>query len=906
VSGTSSCRCDPGCVCGACRGIRDETPVKVDNRPGLSSVHYRVGDHGRFKASLLAGISRAALPALRELTTRRDDDFSIGLLDAFSVMADVLSFYQERIANEAYLRTATERLSVGHLARLIGYELRPGSAANVSLAFTMQDVEPIVGTRPPPGAVEKLKLRAGTRVQSTPGPEEKAQVFETLEDVEVRPAWNRIPARAVLEQPLGPTTHRVRLKGATSNVRAGDAFLLTFPTPGGADFTAVFRRVVSVETEAQGKWTEVTLGGALSSTTFDGLTPPQTGAFVFRKQASRFGYNAPDFKTLDESKPWWLTTGKSDWTLADPEKETGRLHLDTLYREAVAGTWGVWEAAGGPLIFRVTAATETGRSSYALTGKVTVVAIQTGKGATTSIVPVGFGVLRATSVAVQSEKLPLAEVPMPIPVMGTTVALDRKVSGLEPGRTVAVQGKQVRAEVLQPVTLFLWTGASWVANPLDTGARLDLLYFPLPVWDGAFTWFVVVEDGQLGLVLGLPGQVKYRDDEEGTELVTIASVAADRKSVTFGTPLLRRYDPPTVTLNANVAPATHGETVKEIFEGGDATRTFQRFALKQTPLTYVSSTATPSGTRSTLRVWVDDVEWHEVPWLYGRGAEERVFVTRQDGEGKTWVQFGDGRTGSRLPTGQRNVRAEYRRGIGASGLVKAGQVDLLLTRPLGLKEVVNPLPSADGKDPEVLADARRNAPLTVLTLERVVSLRDFEDFARAFAGVYKARATWTWFHHTRGVFLTVAGFQGGPLSVAARKALKDALARWGDPFVPVAVENHDPAAFRTGLRVKVDPDRERDRVLRAVDAALRRAFAFEERDLGQAVTLAELTAAAQRVQGVVAVQVAALYRAGAAPAVELPERLPARAPLPGERGHVLPAELLTLAPGPLDLLEELA
>ena len=415
-----------------------------------------------------------------------------------------------------------------------------------------------------------------------------------------------------------------------------------------------------------------------------------------------------------------------------------------------------------------------------------------------------------------------------------------------------------------------------------------------------------VREGLLGLVLALPGEVRYRNDEDGTELVTIATVAADGASLTFTTPLLRRYDPPTVTLNANVAAATHGEAVSEMFEGGDATRTFQRFALKQTPLTYVASSATPSGVLSTLRVWVDEVEWHEVPWLYGRGPGERVFITRQDGEGATWIQFGDGVTGARLPTGQRNVRAEYRRGIGAAGIVKAGQIDLLLTRPAGLKEVVNPLPSADGKDPEVLADARRNAPLTVLTLDRVVSLRDFEDFARAFAGVYKARATWTWFNHTRGVFLTVAGFQGGAVSVAGRRQLKDALAAWGDPFVPVAVENHEPASFRTGLRVKVDRDREAARVLRAVDGALRSAFTFEERDLGQPVTLAELTAAAQQMPGVVAVQVAALYRSGTAPAALLPERLPSRAPLPGERGTVLAAELLTLAPGPLDVLEELA
>src|SRR5262249_26218859 len=267
------------------------------------------------------------------------------------------------------------------------------------------------------------------------------------------------------------------------------------------------------------------------------------------------------------------------------------------------------------------------------------------------------------------------------------------------------------------------------------------------------------------------------------------------------------YDPQTVTLSANVAEATHGQTVKETFEGGDATQAFQRFALKQTPLTYVAAT-TPSGIRSTLRVFVDEVEWHEVPYLYGQGPKDRVFVVRQDGEGKTWTQFGDGVTGARLPTGQRNVRAEYRRGVGAAGILKAGQINLLLSRPAGLKDAVNPLPSADGKDPEVLEDARTNAPLTVLTLDRVVSLQDFEDFARAYAGIYKARATWTWFQNTRGVFLTVAGFEGGPVSLPGREKLRAALASSGDPFVPIQVANHEPVTFRTGLRVKVDPDRE--------------------------------------------------------------------------------------------------
>ena len=63
---------------------------------------------------------------LGRLKTRDDDDFTMGLLDAVACAADVLSFYQERIANESFLRTATERVSLQEMAKLIGYRLRPG------------------------------------------------------------------------------------------------------------------------------------------------------------------------------------------------------------------------------------------------------------------------------------------------------------------------------------------------------------------------------------------------------------------------------------------------------------------------------------------------------------------------------------------------------------------------------------------------------------------------------------------------------------------------------------------------------------------------------------------------------------------------------------------------------------
>src|SRR5438132_8804707 len=125
--------------CGCCEGIAAETPLRIENRPGLSAIAYRVGAHAQFKETLHARLSASGQPALAGFTTRDSDDFSIALLDAWATVGDVLTFYQERIANEAYLRTATERLSVLELARLIGYQLRPGVAAATYMAFTLED-----------------------------------------------------------------------------------------------------------------------------------------------------------------------------------------------------------------------------------------------------------------------------------------------------------------------------------------------------------------------------------------------------------------------------------------------------------------------------------------------------------------------------------------------------------------------------------------------------------------------------------------------------------------------------------------------------------------------------------------------------------------------------------------------
>src|SRR5207244_5179489 len=121
--------------------------------------------------------------------------------------------------------------------------------------------------------------------------------------------------------------------------------------------------------------------------------------------------------------------------------------------------------------------------------------------------------------------------------------------------------------------------------------------------------------------------------------------------------------------------------------------------------------------------------------------------------GFTAVQFGDGVTGSTVPSGSSNVSATYRVGSGVAGRVRARTLTSALDRPPGLRAVTNPLAARGGADQEVVDDARANAPATVRTFGRAVSIEDFADLVRANGEVAKAQAIWVWDGLERAIHL---------------------------------------------------------------------------------------------------------------------------------------------------------
>jgi hypothetical protein len=898
------------CDCGACAGVGQSTPLLIDNPPGLSSLAVRIGDYTSFLRSMMAGLSDTDRPALTALTVRTPDDFSIAVLDAFAIVADILTFYQERFAQENYLRTATELRSILQLARLIGYELNPGVAASTPLAFTLDTNA---------DSPASLDLAVGTQAQSTPGPGQQAQVFETVEAITAFQQLSALKPRLTATAIPRAGDADIWLQGAALNLKPGDPLVVVgakkvqHPTSTRWDF----RRIATVTADPKSGTTHVVLEHAIADQPGEHAAQmPQV--FALRRQASLFGYNAQPWAALPVSQrigeidptstaPQSVKKGiyacrEADWNDKPFAAGTPKINLDAVYSQITVNSWIVLSKPGAgnrpsAQLFQVTSTADTNVADFGLTARVTQLGI-TGN-------HIEWFSPADTAVYVQSEEIALAERPILEPLHTGSIELVNFVPSLVEGRTIIVAGQRARVVVPSGSSLQL-TAADGSAHALTAGEQLIVTDLSSKALDGTRVYTLQTLDGPTGSITTtqtlLPWAPAVSSDPVLADLTSIADVRTSpdvsHSIIDLATRLTNFYDRKTVTIYANIAAATAGQTVQELLGGGNGSVPFQSFRLKQPPLTFTPA-STPRGVQSTLQVSCNDVPWTLVDTLYGRGPLAQVFTSRNDENGNTDVLFGDGVLyGARPPSGMANIRAKYRKGLGSAGNVDTGQINILLSRPLGLNAVTNPLPGAGGADPQPPEQARASAPLSVSTLSRAVSLLDYQNFALGFAGIAKTLATWTWDGAQRRVVLTVAGIDGAAVAPDSQLAanLLAALADFGDATVPVRLQSYHPVTFELGINILPRDPSALAATQQAVEAALRAAFGFDARSFGQLVTLSEVLEVAQGVGGVTAVQITYLYRS------DRPQGLSpilAAAAAPSGSQGALPAELLTLDPGPL-------
>ncbi len=870
-------------TCGCC--ATGTPPATISNRPGLPALSYRVGTYGTFLRRMLEEL-RAQLvpggPTLAALTTRAPDDPAIALIDACAVVTDVLSFYQERIANEGYLRTATERRSILELARAIGYELNPGVAASTYLVFTVETT---------PGLPDSITIPTGTRVQSLPAPGKLPQTFETIEDIQARADWNQLTPRTSATQKFRLGDTWAYLEGISTQLQPGDTILIVGDERLGNATKENWdvRILESVIPDAGAGITLVTwkegLGYKHDNTEVD---PASTNVkvYAFRQRAALFGYNAPDWKSLTTTIQGnycpanQTCTNWPNFQITASQISQNSIDLDSAYPKIVPASWIALTKPASPKdyvkIYNVAKASITSRTDFTLSAKTTRLVLDTNQHLNE------FG-LRETAVLIQSEELALATRPfkdavtedLVDPVTGDSNVLAGSeidfatiVEDLQRGQALMVSGKWIRARIAadaKTLALVSEDGTqTYILQPLEILQVLDL---PAPI-DGSLRWHLQDIMGNTGFVTASASAIlphaAAKDDPVASEVVVVdeVDISADGTTtiVKLQKPLAGVYDPTTVAISANVAHATHGETVHEVLGSGDGSQVNQGFTLKRPPLTYISA-PTPNGAESTLEIRVNDIAWTEAPSLYGLGATDQNYIVRLADDGTPKITFGDGQSGERLPTGQQNVTTTYRTGIGPDGEVGAGSLTLLQTRPAGVRGVNNPLAASGAAAPEVLEDARANAPLTVLTLDRVVSLPDYEDFARAFAGIGKAQAIDLWNGEAHIVYICAAASNGDPLdpSMALFASLAEALDNFRDPVQRVQLAGYTRRAFKLQATVLVDSPRYViDDVISQVESALLKTFSFAARDFGQPVTAAEVITTIQSISGVVAVDLNAL------------------------------------------------
>jgi uncharacterized phage protein gp47/JayE len=321
--------------------------------------------------------------------------------------------------------------------------------------------------------------------------------------------------------------------------------------------------------------------------------------------------------------------------------------------------------------------------------------------------------------------------------------------------------------------------------------------------------------------------------------------------LTFANKLSYKYDSKSVTIYGNVAHATNGQTTGEILGDGDASQALQRFELKQRPLTYVSA-RTPAGISSTLSIDVNEVAWDQEDNLASLGPLDHAYASRTDDADRTSVVFGNGTHGARVPTGSSNIKATYRYGIGKQGNVDAYQISQLASHPLGAQSVINPLPATGGADRDSRDQARRNIPVALMALDRLVSVEDYASFARAYAGIGKAVSTAISDGRRQIVHVTIAGADDTPIDASSDlyQNLVQSLLGFGDPHRPLQVAVRKAKLLVISAAVQIARDRQWEDVEPRIRAALLDAFGFDARALGQTAFLSEAMSVVQGVDGV--------------------------------------------------------
>lgn len=862
-----------------------EFPRRPANRPAQPRIGYRIARYPDFLQAMHRAIDSA--PELAAWTHRGADDPGIALLEGAALLGDILTFYQEHYANEAFLRTASWRESVAELVRLTGYRLAPGLGGKATFAIEAR------GTAP-------LHLRAGFAIKTELAGQSVPAEFETAQELVALPHLGRFhlyrPRHYGSQIGSGATRLELTAAGGASDLasldavalKPGDELLLQPAEPAWTTSSAT----VSAQAEPQTvKIKQVTrlVGRVIIETEaplVNAWAAPAT-AYRIKRSFRHFGQAAP---------PRTLTNQRDQ-----SGKVTGTLDGATYYQRHLTPDHECTNTSAS-IPLPATLLPLDGEISDLHAGQRVIVQtrLQSGNVALslvrrierTASASLGFGNQNGPSTLLTLNR-PLLE------------------HSSKAGQLADVRDYRV-LEVISPA-LTLRPVSSPGGGAFADGSAALCFY------------------GSAAQARPLAGRRLYLAHADGRSLELVCTntaaqfVAADAQprlwTLSFNRapkPFLRAdFDEaePRISVFGNLVDATQGKSEREAVLGnGDARQSWQTFVLPKAPLTYFLNPGGQPPQRPELEIEVAGRRWQRVDSFFGRGAGETVYIVREDAQQRSFVQFGDGRNGARLPSGRGNVVARWRSGSGAVGALKPGSPPSAAERPPGFDKVSLAGIVAGGAAPESGAKAREAAPGKVQSLGRLVSLADFETETLGLPGVSAASAAWDLHQGVPALILRVLLQAGREAEFTALRATIAHLQRCRGPDrFPVVVQQALLRYVFLDLHYARDPRARAEDVAAGVRACLGLAgseadaqtglFGLATRRLGAREYASRIEGRVQNVAGVAWCKVVALGRFATGVTDPASVALP---PAPRQNLAVLPCaahELLQLAPMHLSLTE---
>lgn len=695
------------------------------------------------------GGSRVVAEGIVEIAGK-DRGLARALVEIPALFAHILGEHQSHYAAEAFIATAQRSESLLAHSRRLGYVPDQGVAATGLAAFTVK-------------AGLSGEVPRHFALQSEPRGEVKSQTYETLEALHVDAEWNAIrPSAAFLPTPVAFVDDQITLPlNGRHPLSPGDVVLLE---GGGkravcevADTAlpgAITLRRLSQDADSIGAWPTYS-----ASVPYRILARPEV-------TVRAFGWNA-------------------DPLAFPPEK----MRVPDLYSAPAA--------VGGPDYGYTVAGLSTGSYTPGQSLLLADVVDAPAAGDLLAVVRTAsahsYALAEAREASVSFRAGERIAVPQPDPPPAG-FPVDQLIER-------AVSGRITLLDLL----LSNGAAATWTALPLDAvihAAWSETIAIAATVPNTTPLSSTVLIDADLS---GMRPGRKILLERPSNGAVASAIVTRLSPPLISGAPwevvlgmeggaVASAFPMHDVLFRANTVAVSHGETRTETVAGSDGITPHQQFELKKAPVTRIPGAG---GAEIELEIRVDGVLWDLVEDFHDTEPQSRVVQVLADAAQSTRIAFGGEGRGAVPPSGQRNITAEYRVGLGRTGDTDPGRLTRIRKSSPILEAVTNPMPLSGGTDPASIDDMRRQATRPILTFDRAVSVQDHADLALLFPGVARTAARWL----NRGAVELIAADAVGepPAEPAALRAFLDARRDDQVPLVLLA-----PQAVDVVLELRVE------------------------------------------------------------------------------------------------------